>query len=114
MGSIDTLEVKSVLASPPRLALYAHRQGVELLCPIDQVFLDRISPILSESGASFWLRSVSRQVAPFFGFWTRHKNYALILRIKHGSSRQEVTVPCNKQIGESLLAIAHKEWSYAA
>jgi len=113
MGSIDTLEVKSTLASPPRLALYAHRQGAEFVCPIDQGCFDRLSSILSEDGASFWLRSVSRQLVPFL-FWTRYKNYALVLRVKHGASRREITVPCSQQTGQSLLAFSLKEWSDAA
>ena len=114
MGNIDTVEIKDALADPPLVILYLHRQGTEVSCPVDERCVSGLVRVLSEDGATFWLRSVSRVLIPFFGFWTRHANYELIVRVKHGSSRKEVTVPCSRKSGKAMLALALKDWSDAA
>ena len=114
MGSIDSLEIKAVLETPPRLILYSHRFNAEKTCPVDSAFAAELRVALPEGDATYWLRSIRSDHVPFFGLWTRYKNYDAILRIKHGASRREITVPCSKQSGESLLALLNSEWSAAA
>src|SRR5687767_9919333 len=114
MGSIDTLEIKAVLETPPSLVLYSHRLNTETTHPIDQPCANKLKITLQEVGATFWLRSVSREHTPFFGFWTRYTNFAVLVRIKHGTSRRDVTVPCSTQAGKVLLAQLNSEWSNAA
>ena len=114
IGSIDTLEIKTVLETPPRLVLYSHRFNAETICQIDSAFDAKLRVALAEGDATFWLRSIRRDHVPFFGFWTRYRNYDATLRVKHGTSRRKFNVPCAKQSGESLLALLNLEWSAAA
>ncbi len=114
MGNIDTLEIKRAMPSPPRLVLHSHRRDAEFVCPVDDNCWTKIHEMLNEPGASFWLRSVSHTLIPYFMFWRRSKNFTLIIRVKHGSSRREVSVPCSKTAGHELLALSRQEWSDTA
>ena len=113
MGSIDTLELKAVLEDPPRLVLHSYQAAEDIACRIDTDCANTLMDYLSESDSSCWLRSVSRVHNPFLGFWTRYSNYAILLRIKHGTARRDVSIPCKRKTGKALLAALNKEWSNA-
>ncbi len=113
MGSIDTLEIKAVLVDPPSLMLYSHRFDKEISCQIDLDFATDLTRALEEADATFWLRSVSRVLNPFFVFWTRHSDFKALVRIKHGTSRREVVVSCAPETGKLLLSKLSTEWSTA-
>jgi len=114
MGSIDTLELKTVLEDPPRLVLHSHQRAEDIVCRIDTDCASQLTDYLAEGEATCWLRSVSRAHNPFLGFWTRYSNYAILLRIKHGTARRDISIPCKHRTGKTLLAALNKEWSNAA
>ena len=114
MGSFDTLEIANALPSPLRLVLLSHRRGTEITVPVNEACYAALNPLLQEPGATLWLRSVSRTLRPFFVFWRRTENFALVVRVKHGASRREVRVLCSKESGQALLAVSREEWSDAA
>jgi hypothetical protein len=113
MGSIDTIEIKAALISPPSVNLYSHRLGKDIWCKTDKDFANELSRVLDEIGATFWLRSVSRVHNPFFVFWTRYSDFKALVRIKHGGSRREVVVCCTPDTGKLLLSQLSTEQSAA-
>ena len=114
MGSIDTLEIKRALLSPPSLVLFSHRRDTEIAVPVDESCAAILSELRQEPNASLWLRSVSHTLVPFLVFWRRSKSFLLVVRVKHGASRREIRVPCSNVSGQALLAVSREEWSDAA
>src|SRR3546814_4468400 len=109
MGNSDTLEIKHALQEPPRLVLYSYRRGVEIICPVEDRCSANLAEILQEPSASFWLRYVSHTLVPFFVLWHRSDDFALVVRVKHGSSRRDVSIPCSEASGRRLLALS-RDW----
>jgi hypothetical protein len=114
MGSVDTLEIQKALPSPPRLVLFSHRRRMEIAVPVDEACVASVAALLQEPDASFWLRSVSHTLVQVFLFWRRSTDFVLIVRVKRGTARREVRIPCTKEPGRALLAVSREEWSDAA
>src|SRR3546814_14028820 len=113
MGNSDTLEIKHALQEPPRLVLYSYRRGVEIICPVEDRCSANLAEILQEPSASFWLRYVSHTLVPFFVFWHRSEDFALVVRVKHGSSRREVSIPRSdeRRVGKECVSTCRSRWS---
>jgi len=114
MGSIDTLEILGVEASPPSLLLRSHRHHTDAAVSLDPSSAKSFLTNLATSDKdTYWLRSVSLSKRPFL-FWHLSGNYKILVRIKQGSSRSHLEVSCSKHVYRALLATLRAEWSGTA